>query len=197
MAKIIGLTGGIGSGKTTIAKLFAAKGIPVYIADDEAKKIMKLPETIKSIQSVFGKDIIKNNLVDTKVLSSIVFNNPEKLKLLNAIIHPLVKQHFDSWVKSNQHYPFVIKETAILFESGSYKDCSKVITVIASEITRINRVMERDKVTKEEVLDRIKNQWSDKQRIEKSDYIINNEDFKDTENEFKQAFKHIMEEKLK
>jgi dephospho-CoA kinase len=193
MTKIIGLTGGIGSGKTTVAKLFAAKGIPVYIADDEAKKIMKLPETINSIKAVFGKNVIENGLVNTKTLASIVFNNTEKLKLLNSIIHPLVKQHFDQWVKLNKHNTFVIKESAILFESGSYQYCDKIITVIASESTRISRVMQRDSITKEEILARIKNQWNDDERIKKSDYVIENEDLEDT----KKQFEHVLNSILK
>jgi dephospho-CoA kinase len=193
MTKIIGLTGGIGSGKTTVAKLFAAKGIPVYIADDEAKKIMKLPETIDSIRAVFGENVIENGLVNTKTLASIVFNNTEKLKLLNGIIHPLVKQHFDQWVKLNEHNAFVIKESAILFESGSYQYCDKIITVIASESTRISRVMQRDSITKEEILARIKNQWNDEDRIKKSDYVIENERLEDA----KKQFEHVLNSILK
>jgi dephospho-CoA kinase len=191
MTKIIGLTGGIGSGKTTIAKLFVAKGIPVYIADDEAKKIMKLSETIQSIQSTFGKEVIKNGLVNTKILSSIVFKNPERLKSLNMIIHPLVKKHFDHWVQLNRDFPFVIKEAAILFESGSYQYCDKIITVTASETTRINRVMKRDGSTREQVLERIKNQWSDSQRIEKSDYLIENEEINLAKKQFEQVLEAL------
>lgn len=191
MTKIIGLTGGIGSGKTTIAKLFESEGVPVYIADDEAKKIMKLPETIEKISSVFGKEIIKNNHIDNKKLSAIVFANPEKLKSLNSIVHPLVKKHFDDWVNKNIKFPFVIKEAAILFESGSYKYCSKIITVTASEETRIKRVMERDHSSKQEVLDRIKNQWTDSQKISKSDYVIENENLEETKIQFQETLKKL------
>ncbi|WP_394759294.1 dephospho-CoA kinase [Flavobacterium sp.] len=190
MTKIIGLTGGIGSGKTTIARLFEAEGIPVYIADDEAKKIMLLPETIAEIEQCFGQEVIENNQIDKKKLSEIVFNNPEKLKNLNSIIHPLVKKHFDDWVKK-QKSPFVIKEAAILFESGSYKYCDKIITVIASEETRVKRVIERDNCTKEEVLNRIKNQWSDSQKISKSDYVIENESIIETKIQFQEILKKL------
>lgn len=174
MTKIIGLTGGIGSGKTTISKWFEAENIPVYIADNEAKKMMLLQNTIDKIVVIFGKEILQNGTINTKELSKIVFNNPEKLKQLNQIIHPLVKNHFDNWVDLHSKYPFIIKEVAILFESGSYKYCDKIITVVTNLSTRISRVMQRDNCTEQEVLDRIKNQWTDEQRIEKSDFIIEN-----------------------
>ncbi len=191
MTKIIGLTGGIGSGKTTIAKLFESEGIPIYIADDEAKKIMKLPETIRKVASVFGSHIIKNHQIDSKVLSAIVFNHPEKLKVLNSIVHPLVKKHFDDWVNKNNKSPFIIKEAAILFESGSYKYCDKIITITASEETRIKRVMDRDNSSKQEVLDRIKNQWTDAQKISKSDYVIINENWEEAKIQFQETLKKL------
>lgn len=190
MTKIIGLTGGIGSGKTTIAKLFEAEGIPVYIADDEAKKIMQLPKTISEIINYFGQEIISDETIDKKKLSALVFNNPEKLKELNKIIHPLVKKHFDLWVKKSKA-PFVIKETAILFESGSYKYCDKIISVTALEETRIKRVMARDHCTKEQVLDRIKNQWSDQDKILKSDFVLLNDDLNDAKKQFQVILKKL------
>ncbi|EKT4551375.1 dephospho-CoA kinase [Flavobacterium psychrophilum] len=190
MTKIIGLTGGIGSGKTTIVRLFEAEGIPVYIADDEAKKIMILPETIHLVGECFGQEVIVNHQIDRKKLSEIVFNHPEKLKELNKIIHPLVKKHFDNWVKK-QKSPFVIKETAILFESGSYKYCDQIITVIASEETRVNRVMLRDKCTKEAVLERIKNQYTDSQKTSKSNYIIENENLNEAKLQFQEILKKL------
>ena len=189
MTKIIGLTGGIGSGKTTVAKLFEADGIPVYIADDEAKKIMLLPETIAKIINVFGDSVLSNDQIDRKKLSAIVFNHPEKLKLLNAIIHPLVKKHFDDWVKKHENFPFIIKEAAILFESGSYKYCDKIITVYASIETRIKRVMARDNASEEEVLERIQNQWSDADRISKSDFVIENENYAETKSKISEILK--------
>ncbi|MES2811000.1 MAG: dephospho-CoA kinase [Bacteroidota bacterium] len=191
MTKIIGLTGGIGSGKTTIARLFQAEGIPVYIADEEAKKILDLPETIEKVSKEFGNTIIQANKIDRKRLAEMVFNEPEKLKKLNAIIHPLVKKHFDQWVRKQSKFPFVIKEAAILFESGSYKYCDKIITVVASEEIRINRVMNRDKATKEAVQDRIKNQWTDAQRIEKSDFLIENENLEEAKKQFQIILKKL------
>lgn len=191
MTKIIGLTGGIGSGKTTIARLFQAEGIPVYIADEEAKKILDLPETIQKVVSKFGSSIIFDGKIDRKKLAELVFSKAENLKNLNAIIHPMVKVHFDEWVQQNNSFPFVIKEAAILFESGSYKYCDKIITVTASEETRMKRVVSRDNTTIEAVLDRIKNQWTDAQRIEKSDFVIENEDLEVAKMQFRNILKKL------
>lgn len=191
MTKIIGLTGGIGSGKTTIAKFFEAEGIPVYIADLEAKKIIQEKETIQLIVKSFGKSVVKNNIIDSKILSALVFNNPEKLKILNAIIHPLVKVHFENWILQHLKNVFVIKESAILFESGSYHYYDKIITVYCSEETRIKRVMLRDQCSRTDVLDRIKNQWTDAQKIEKSDFIIENENLESAKIQFKEIFSKL------
>lgn len=191
MAKIIGLTGGIGSGKSTIAKLFQDEGIPVYIADDASKLLLDLPETVLKISEIFGMDIISNGIIDRKKLANIVFKNPDKLQQLNKILHPLVKKHFDDWLEVHKNYPFVVKEAAILFESGSFVYCDKIITVTASEATRIARVMNRDATTKEAVLDRIRNQWSDAQRIEKSDFVLINENIEDTKIDFQKILKKL------
>ncbi len=179
--KIIGLTGGIGSGKTTVANYFQSKGIPVYISDVEAKKVMAFPEIISQIVAIFGTDILgENDTLNRDKLASIVFNNPDKLKQLNSIVHPAVKKHFEQWVGNNKNFPYLVKEAAILFESGSYKDCDEIITVCAPMETRINRVLERDASTREKVLQRINNQISDDERIAKSQYIITNENFDQT-----------------
>lgn len=177
MTKVIGLTGGIGSGKSTIAQLFAQKGIPVYIADKEAKGIMNSKAIIKQVQLTFGDDVIINNTIDRAKLASIVFNNTEKLTLLNAIVHPAVQKHFKKWLKKHNEFPFVIKEVAILFETGGDLTCDKIITVIAQKDSRIKRVMLRDHVTEDAVLARMNNQWTDEQKIAKSDYVIDNNDF--------------------
>ena len=174
MTKIIGLTGGIGSGKTTVANHFIAAGIPVYIADDEARKIMQSPEILKKIEKIFGSVIFKNEVLNRQKLAEIVFSNSDKLKQLNAIIHPAVKKHFGNWILNYKNSPFVIYETAILFESGSYKGCDKIITVTAPLETRIERVIQRDKTSRENVLKRIKMQWTDDQRLGKSDFVIEN-----------------------
>ena len=174
MTKIIGLTGGIGSGKTTIANYFRAAGIPVYIADDEARKIMESPEIIAEIKNVFGNTIFENDILIRSKLAEIVFDNPEKLQKLNAIIHPAVKKHFSEWILNYKSAPFVIYEAAILFESGSYKNCDFIITVTAPVESRIERVVQRDKTTSKNVLKRIAMQWNDEQRFSKSDFVIEN-----------------------
>ncbi|MEI7508422.1 MAG: dephospho-CoA kinase [Flavobacterium sp.] len=179
--RIIGLTGGIGSGKTTIANYIQSKGIPVYISDLEAKKVMDSPEIVKKITEIFGTDIIdSNNKLIREKLASIVFNESEKLKLLNGIVHPAVKKHFENWMLQHQKYPFIIKEAAILFESGSYKDCDYIITIASPLETRINRVLQRDSTTKEKVLQRINNQLSDEERKARSEFVIENNDFEAT-----------------
>lgn len=174
MTKIIGLTGGIGSGKTTIAKYFESKGIPVYIADIEAKKIMDSNLVIGKVVDAFGMDLLENDKINRAKLSAVVFNNPEKLARLNAIIHPEVKIHFMDWVEKHKNFPIVIKETAILFESGSYKDCDKIILVTAPKEVRIQRVMERDNITKDAVKARMSNQWEDDKKMQLSDFVIQN-----------------------
>lgn len=174
MTKIIGLTGGIGSGKSTIAKYFESKGIPVYIADIEAKKILDSNLVIGKVVDAFGMDVLEDEKINRTKLSAVVFNNPEKLKQLNAIIHPQVKIHFLDWVKKHENFPIVIKEAAILFESGSYKDCDKIILVTAPKEIRIQRVMQRDNVTKEAVEARMANQWEDEKKIKLSDFVIQN-----------------------
>jgi dephospho-CoA kinase len=180
-SKIIGLTGGIGSGKTTVAKYLISKGIPVYISDVEAKKVMEFPEIISEIMQTFGSELITSNqTLNREKLAAIVFNAPEKLKQLNAIVHPAVKKHFDHWVVAHQNHPILVKEAAILFESGSYKDCDKIISVSAPLELRIARVLKRDATTKEKVMQRINNQLSDKERIARSDYVIINENFENT-----------------
>lgn len=174
MTKIIGLTGGIGSGKTMVANYIKSLGFPVYIADDEARAIMDTDEVVIAISNEFSDDVVENNKVNRGKLSKLVFDNPDKLEKLNGIIHPLVKKHFDSWLKNYSNLKFVFKEAAILFETGGDKYCNAIITVTSPIETRIQRIIERDKTDKESVLKRIQNQWSDEQRIAKSDYVITN-----------------------
>lgn len=176
MTKIIGLTGGIGSGKSTIAEYIRSKGIPVYVADDQAKMIMAEPGIIKKVQNIFVENVIENEKLNRKKIAELVFSSPNLLKKLNEIIHPAVKENFDNWLKSNIKSNFVVKEAAILFESGSYKDCDKVILVTAPQEVRIERVIKRDGVDREHVLERMKNQWTEEKKAEISDYIIENTD---------------------
>jgi dephospho-CoA kinase len=174
MTKIIGLTGGIGSGKTTLATYLKSLGIPVFIADDEAKKLMQSPEVVAEIQTFFGKAIFENGVLNRQQLAAIVFSNSEKLSQLNAIIHPAVKKHFEIWLDQYLSEPFVVYEAAILFESGSYQNCDYIITITAPLEDRISRVMQRDNSSRDQVMERINAQWTDDQRAAKSNYVIDN-----------------------
>lgn len=181
MTKIIGLTGGIGSGKTTVSKYIASKGIPVYIADDEAKKIMNKPSVIAEIKAIFTTDICtKDGRINRKKIASIVFNNKDKLNELNAIVHPKVRQHFKDWLTQHATEDFVVKEVAILFETKMDKECYKTILVTAPLEERIKRTMKRDNTTRENVLARMKNQLSEEEKIKRSDFIIVNNNLTET-----------------
>ena len=181
MTKIIGLTGGIGSGKTTVAKYFAEKGIPVYIADDEAKKIMDSPEVIKEVQAIFDENVLtKKGLLDRKKIRNIVFHHKEKLEELNKIVHPKVKKDFENFVKEHQNVPFIIKEVAILFETNGHKLCDATILVTAPLETRIARVIERDNTTREKVLQIINNQLSEEEKEKLATHIIMNDNIQNT-----------------
>lgn len=189
MTKIIGLTGGIGSGKTTIADFFREVGIPVYIADDEAKKIMQSKEITDQIKVSFGDSLFENNVLNRAKLAEIVFNNADELAKLNAIVHPAVKKDFQSWLTQNAKQDFVVYEAAILFESGKYKEFDYIVTVTAPEEIRIERVMKRDNTSREQVLSRMKMQWNDEKRISLSNFVINNSNLKIAKEEVAEILK--------
>ena len=175
MIATVGLTGGIGSGKTTIANLFALHfSIPIYIADTKAKELVANNKQLQQeIVALLGEEAFVEGRYNTAFVAQEVFSNKEKLDKLNAIIHPYVQQDFLQW-KQSQQAPYVIKEAAILFESGSYRDCDFIIMVTAPLEERIKRVMLRDKIDKETVEKRIKNQWNDEKKIELSTFVIEN-----------------------
>ncbi|MCM0666689.1 dephospho-CoA kinase [Flavobacterium tyrosinilyticum] len=183
MTKVIGLTGGIGSGKTTVANYFKELGVPVYIADDGAKRVMQSKNILAEVKAAFGGNIFDNDILNRAKLAQIVFNDKEQLAKLNAIVHPAVKLDFDDWVKEHKNNDYVMYEAAILFESGRYKDCDVIITVTAPEEVRIDRVIKRDQTTREEVLSRMKMQWNDEKRISKSNFVINNNNLKNAKEE--------------
>ncbi len=174
MAKVIGLTGGIGSGKTTVAHFFSELGVPVFIADKEAKTISESKEVEPELLSLFGEKVYKEGKLDRKHIASRVFSNPDLLQKLNQIIHPRVQKKFEQWLKIHSKARYVIKEAAILFESGSYKQCFKVILVTAPQDVRIERVLKRDITDYDSVVQRISNQWSDEIKIPLSDFVIEN-----------------------
>ena len=175
MIATVGLTGGIGSGKTTIANLFALHfSIPIYIADTKAKELVANNKQLQQeIVTLLGEEAFVEGRYNTAFVAQEVFSNKEKLDKLNAIIHPYVQQDFLQW-KQSQQASYVIKEAAILFESGSYRDCDFIIMVTAPLEERIKRVMLRDKIDRETVEKRIKNQWNDEKKIELSTFVIEN-----------------------
>ncbi len=190
MTKIIGLTGGIGSGKSTIASYIASKGIPVYIADDEAKKLMDSKRISSEIQTIFSENIFtESGNLDRKKIATLVFNNSEKLAQLNAIVHPEVKKHFTNWVNNHKNASFVIKEAAILFETKGNLSCDKVILITAPQEIRIERAMKRDNVDRESILNRIKNQLPEAEKIKKSDFVVHNIVLQNTFKEVDQILK--------
>ena len=174
--KKIGLTGGIGVGKTFVAEVFQKLNIPVFNADDQARKCMSENEVLKQeIQNVFGDNVYHDGLLQNKVLADIVFNNNQKLEELNKLVHPVVRQRFDSW-SVEQTSRIIIKEAAILFESDSHGDLDKVICVSAPEESRIERVIKRDNTSREQVLRRIEIQMPQNEKEKLSDFVIINDE---------------------
>ncbi|MCF6296671.1 MAG: dephospho-CoA kinase [Flavobacteriaceae bacterium] len=176
--KIIGLTGGIGSGKTTIAKMFEQFGVPIYFSDDEAKKIMTTSTVVKNkLIKEFGEKSFINGQLNREYLANIIFKDKEKLLKINAIVHPEVKKHFKKWVKKqNVHY--VIQEHPLLFENKMQDNFDRIITVTAPKELRIKRIISRDKSTQKNALARIENQLEDDYKVENSNYVIQNIDLK-------------------
>lgn len=171
---IVGLTGGIGSGKTTVAKQFRNLGVPVYIADEEAKKLMNRSKVIKrKLIKLFGAEAYIDEKLNKPFIANIIFNNKSYLQKMNEIVHPRVARHFEKWTLK-QKTPYVIKEVAILFENGGYKLCDSVITVVAPLHTRIERLLQRDSTTVEKIEAIIKNQWTDEEKVKRSDFVIEN-----------------------
>ena len=173
--KVIGLTGGIGSGKTTLLRWFETQNIPCFESDDVAKTLLN--SSLKSfVSKAFGNNIYNSSgILDRKKLAARVFNDPNELTKLNAIVHPAVEKAFKDFRQKYKEDSIIIKEAAILFESGGYVNCDAIILVIASEESRIQRVVKRDNIKKNDVEARIKLQWSDDKKKLLSDYLIQNE----------------------
>lgn len=172
----LGVTGGIGSGKSTVCKVFNVLGVAVFSADEEARKIMDSePDVIEKVNRIAGKDMYDQGTLNRQELAAIIFNNKDLLNQINHLIHPAVLKSFLKWA-SDQVSDYVILESALLYESGSWKHLDKVATVSAPLDERIMRVMKRNGFTREQVLERIRNQGDDEENIKKSDYIIHNSD---------------------
>jgi dephospho-CoA kinase len=173
----VGLTGGIGAGKSYVGRIFSQLGIPVFIADIEARKIQLTDtEVIKKMVGLLGKDIyLQNGDINREKLAQIIFNDNIALQKVNEIIHPAVRKAFEKWAKK-QTSPYVIQEAAIIFENQQSKNFNKIISVTAPVELKIKRVMERDNISGEDVLKRMKNQLPDEEKIRQSDYVINTDD---------------------
>ena len=177
--KIVGLTGGIGSGKSTVLNQFKNLGINTYSADKAAKKLINSDkDLIKSIKKLFGDNIYKKNILDTVKLSKIVFKDPHKLKSLNSIIHPAVAKDFESFIKT-KNGDYIVKEVAIIFETNTEHNYDKIILIRAPLEERIKRVILRDNLSREDVIRRVNNQIDDSTIIDNCDYIIDNNNLKD------------------
>ncbi|MBT8306244.1 MAG: dephospho-CoA kinase [Maribacter sp.] len=177
---IVGLTGGIGSGKSTVAKMFKELGVPVYNSDKKARKLMKSSKKIrKSIKGLLGDEAYDGKELNKTYIASKIFKDKTLLDQMNAIVHPAVRRNFMAWV-NKQQAPYVIQEAAIIFENDLQQFYDKVILVTAPEKLRIKRVMERDGIPKSEILARIANQWQDTRKIQLSDFVIHNLELEDT-----------------
>lgn len=192
MPKIIGLTGGIGSGKTRIVKVFSDMGVPCYVADDAAKRLMGQDAlVIQQIKDLLGEKAYDTAGLNRAYIGEIVFSDPQKLQALNAIVHPAVAKDFSLWL-ALQKAPYVIKEVAILFETGGYKAVDQTLLITAPKEVRLQRAMQRDQVAKEVILARMNHQWEDEQRIPLADHIINNEVWEETLKEIKRLHTYFL-----
>ena len=190
--KIVGLTGGIGSGKTTVANFFKELEIPVYISDIEAKALMIRSKVIKrKLIQLFGEEAYSSEKLNKSFIANKIFNDKTLLEKMNSIVHPRVGSHFKRWLKK-QDAPYVIKEAAIFFENNTYKNLDYIITVIAPETTRIERVISRDNASVKKIKAIINNQWSDDQKIKLSDFVIENIELLETKNQVKKIHQKIL-----
>jgi dephospho-CoA kinase len=173
----VGVTGGIGSGKSMVCEVFARLGIRVYHADDQAKILMNDAIHIRQqLTEKFGQEIYKDNQLNRPLLANIIFNDKAAITFVNSIVHPAVADNFEAWCASEVPGPYVIEEAALLFESGAYNLMDKMVTVCAPFDVRLKRVMLRDNVTEEQVLRRMNNQLSEGERLKQSDFVVYNDE---------------------
>lgn len=195
--KVVGLTGGIGSGKTTVSNMFKDLGVPVYIADLEAKKLMATSKVVKrKLIDLFGPKAYENNELNRTFIASKIFNDKAYLEKMNAIIHPKVALHFKKWLQK-QTSKYVIKEAAIIFEHNMQLQYDYIITVIASEEERIKRVLKRDNTTKDKILSIIKHQINDQEKVKMSDFVIINDKLEHTKEQVLTIHNTILNDLIK
>lgn len=197
MTKRIGITGGIGSGKTTACRLFEFLGIPVYYADDRAKWLMQNDEKlIDQLKTTFGHEVYdQEGQLDRAYLAGIVFNDRAKLEQLNGIVHPAVREDGIRWDTQHQNTPYTLREAALLYESGIYQLLDQIITVTAPEALRIQRVMQRDGVDEAAVKARIDKQWPEEKKVALADFIIHNDGEQSLIRQVYQIHQQLIQEK--
>ncbi len=190
--KIVGLTGGIGSGKSTVANMFRELGVPVYDSDEEAKKLMVSSKEVKeAIIALLGKEAYKDDVLDRAFIAGKVFSDPKLLKKLNAIVHPAVRAHFLKWAQKKA-VPYVIQESALIFENGSQDKYDFTILITSPKEIRLQRVKNRDGVSEQQVLERMKNQIEDDKKIHLADFFIENVDLETTKQKVKDLHTQLM-----
>ena len=173
----IGVTGGIGAGKSLICRVFSVLGVPVYDADSRARRIMNDdPSMHQRLMAAFGTGIFSEGRPDRKALAGLVFDDPNALQKLNEIVHPAVREDFVSWLEGHTHYPYIIKEAAILFETGTYTELDSVILVTAPVELRLRRIMRRDGESEESVRKRMTSQWPDQKKAALAGQVLRNDD---------------------
>lgn len=189
----VGLTGGIGSGKSTVAGYFSALGVPVYNSDLRARDLMEQDAALRNgIVGLLGMDAYKGEALNRPYIASQVFAQKQLLNQLNALVHPAVREDFRQWT-ARQHAPYVIQEAAILIENGAYRDLDRLILVTAPKGERIKRVMKRDSITERDVLARMKNQWEDEEKISRADFVIHNTDLAATQQQVREIHSMLLE----
>ena len=188
---IVGLTGGIGSGKSTILNYFRDYGYPCFESDEVGKKLLQV-DLKETVLNLFGEELYdEKGILDRKALSKKVFSNSKLLEKLNDIVHPAVNETFEKFKKKYQNFPVVVKEAAILIESGSYKSCDIIVLVKAPLDVRIKRIVDRDSVNESEVIARMNNQWKDKKKEKYADYVIENISLVETQEKVKNLIKKL------
>jgi dephospho-CoA kinase len=175
MAKCLGLTGGIGSGKSTVARIFSSLGIPVFFADDIAKSCYTEETVQTQVMEVFGNDLYLDGILQNKILASRVFGHPEELQKLESIIHPRVHQHWSKFAEKHIDAHYIVRETAILIPTNGHLTCDKIMVVTAPLEVKIERVMQRNNISRNQIEDRIRHQWSDEQLISFADWVVVND----------------------
>ena len=189
---VVGITGGIGSGKTTISNYLKSFGIPLYVADKEAKALMNRSKVIKQkLIQLFGDEVYVDGKLNRPFLAKMIFKDKSLLNQMNAIVHPKVASHFKRWLKK-QDAPYILKEAAIIFENNLQSNYDYIITVVANENLRIERILDREDTTREKIKAVINNQWTDSHKKKLSDFVISNNDLDQAKKQALQIHKKLL-----